>query len=213
MAKTMTASVFDERMTSRQIECVVDAFRSALQKHRLELAKNAAQEGLGVKNIGMRLLAHFRDIVQEASGVLIRYVKVNRRQRAQTLLNALGCFQVVMAEALAVMPRGRGDRAELIYFKPDASVYENGLISAAALAAEYERLGLSPDPWAQIEDNVANPNFANANPNACQWQDDDGLYYYFAIKYVDGERYVYVRRCKDEWDDSWSFAGVSKKFM
>lgn len=69
MARTMTAS--DDYITERQIENMVDQLRAAARKHREQLPKDAAQQALGADNLGMRLLAPFRGLV-EALAVIAR---------------------------------------------------------------------------------------------------------------------------------------------
>ncbi|HEY4508887.1 MAG TPA: hypothetical protein VJC13_01220, partial [Candidatus Paceibacterota bacterium] len=73
MAKTMTAS----EMTDGQIDTAVDSLRAAMRKHRSEIPKDAAQQALGVDNLGMRMFAVFRGLVEAVSNLIIRIVDVD----------------------------------------------------------------------------------------------------------------------------------------
>lgn len=208
MTEIMTASV--EEITDGQIDTAVDQLRAAMRKHRREIPKDAAQQALGIDNLGMRMFAVFRDIAQAMGGLIIRIVKVDRSQTPRQALKATGRSQYVDDDVVDAMPRGEGDEAELIYFKPDPSLYKNGKISCDAVAAEYEKRGLVPDPMAQAADNQDDA-FADKTPNGCQWKDKDGNYCYAAFSRWGGRRRVGVHRFDDDWDGSWSFAGVRKK--
>lgn len=62
MAQTMIAS--NEAMTDGQIEEVVNKFRSALRKKRDNFPSDAVQRALGAKNMGMRMIAPFQELVE-----------------------------------------------------------------------------------------------------------------------------------------------------
>ncbi|MEK7579847.1 MAG: hypothetical protein AAB469_01490 [Patescibacteria group bacterium] len=47
-------------MSDGQIETVVEQLRAAMRKHREEVQKDAAQQALGVDNLGMRMFVVFR---------------------------------------------------------------------------------------------------------------------------------------------------------
>ena len=214
MTKIMTASKTDDNhMTDGQIETLIDSLRAAWRKHRREISKEAAQQALGVDNLGMLMFVAFRDIAQAMSGLIIHIVKVNRSHTPKEALDASGCKQYIDPKVVDTMPRGGGDEVELVYFKPDPSIYKTGrLFSHVALAAEYEKRGLVPDPLAQIDDNVANPTFADDMPNACQWRDVDGKYCCLMFDRWGSDRRVGVD-CRNVggWVTRWVFAGVRKK--
>jgi len=61
-----------------------------LRKHRSEFGSEAAQQVLGLENLGMQLLAPFRVLVEANGSMIIRHVKVNRTRSPQEVLNATG---------------------------------------------------------------------------------------------------------------------------
>ena len=63
MTKIMLAS----GMTDGQIDDLANKVRDAARTHRDEIEKDPAQEGLRSENIGIRLFAEFRRIVEEIS--------------------------------------------------------------------------------------------------------------------------------------------------
>lgn len=206
MAKTMLAS----GMTDGQIDDLANKVRDAARTHRDEIEKDPAQEGLRSENVGMRLFAEFRRIVEEISRRIVHLVTVNRALTHEQHLAATGRRQYVDKKVVAAMPRGVGDKVRLVYFKPGPECYEHGVISCVALEQEYEKLNLDPDLDAQADDNAADPAFADEKPNGCQWRDKDGNFCYAAFGRWDGERGVGVSRSDGDWDDDWLFAGVPK---
>lgn len=209
MATSMTPS--GKTITDDQIEKGLAQVRAAFIKHRSEIPCDAAQAALGTDNLGMSMFAVFRARVEAIAKEIVRIVTVDRARSQQQALNATGRKQYTDKGVVATMPRGEGDEVTLIYFKPDESAYKDGYLSCAALEAEYEKRGLVPDPMAQIDDNGANPEFADKTPNACQWKDKDGNYCYVAFGRWSDERDVYVRRRGSDWLGSWVFAGVRKE--
>lgn len=205
MAKTMLAS----GMTDGQIDDLANKLRDAARKHRDELEKDAAQEGLRSENVGMRLFAEFRRIVEEVSKRVVHIVTVDRTRTPQQALDACGRSLYIDKDVVAAMPRRSMEKARLVYFKPDSSVYyKNGAIDSAVLAHEYKKRGLIPDPQAQIDDNAANPGFADDTPNACQWIDEQGNYCHATFDRSSNERGVDVNRRGNIWFGTWSFAGI-----
>lgn len=210
MAETMIASV-NETMTDGQLDDLAAKLRVAARKHRDEFPRDAAQEALGMPNLGMHLLAAFRKLVEDISKQVIRIVTVDRARSPMMALKASGRKLYLNDNVVNAIPRRTGEKARLVYFKPGPECYKNGWLSCDALAAEYARRGLSPDPQAQIDDNAANPEFADTTPNACQWVDADGNYCYATCSRWLVERYVYVYRGDDDWNDDWWFAGVPQE--
>ena len=134
-------------------------------------------------------------------GLIIRSVKVNRTRSPGQALTATGRKLYVTNSVVAAMPRGEGELVELEYFEPGPDAYRNGVLTCAALEAEYEKNGLEPDPIAQAADNEADPAFADEHPNACQWKDADSKYCYAAFRRWYGGRRVRVRRRDGGWGD------------
>ena len=211
MATSMLASEME--MTDGQIDDLANKLRDAARKHRDEVSKDHAQEALRSENIGMRLFATFRALVEELSKQIVHVVSVNRARSPRAALKASGRKLYVTDSVVDAMPRLTGDKVRLVYFKPDPSAYKNGLLSCDRLAKEDEKSGLVPDPPAPIDDNAANPKFADTTPNGCQWIDADGNYCYATfIRWVDG-RIVRVNRCDSDWRDGLSFAGVPQESL
>lgn len=212
MAETMIASVATNEMTDGQIEDLTNKLRDAARKHRHEAPKDAAQQALGVDNLGMRLFAVFRELVAAVSGLVVRRVEnIGRAQTPKQAIKATGRKLYVVDDVVATMPGGEGEGADLIYFKPRPQAFDaNGWMSPANLEAEYEFNGLKSDPRAQAKDNQDNPAFADDKPNACQWKDKDGNYCCVAFRRWRDERVVHVGRDVVGWSGGWVFAGVRK---
>jgi hypothetical protein len=203
MAKTMTASV--QSITDGQIDNVVAKLRDALRKHRGEFGSEAAQQVLGVENLGMELLAPFRKRVEAIADMIVRRVKVDRSRSPQEMLAANGRAQYVDKDVVKTMPKGEGDEVEVFFFKVGRYV------NVADLAKEYELRGLKPDHYAQDAVNAADPAFADDHPNGTQWQDAKGNYCYLTFgRWRDGRRSVGCDRGGRDWRDVWWFAGVRK---
>jgi len=200
-------------MTDGQIDDLANKLRDAARKHRDEVNKDHAQEALRSENIGMRLFATFRALVDELSKQIVHVVNVNRVRSPRAALKASGRKLYVTDSAVDAIPCGTRDKVRLVYFKCDPSAYKNGRLSCDALTKEYEKRGLVPDPQAQIDDNTANPEFADTTPNGCQWVDTDGNYCYATFLRWDDERYVDVDRLDDDWRGCWSFAGVPQESL
>ena len=204
MSDIMLAS----EMTDGQIDDLANKLRDAARKHRGEIGKVSAQAALRSDNIGMVLFVAFRTLAEELSKQIVHIISVNRSRTPKAALKAAGRIQYVTDEVVEAMPRGKGDEVKLVYFKPDESVYKDGYLSCKALDDEYKRLGLVPDPQAQIDDNAANPVFADKTPNACQWKDKDGNWCFAALGRCSDGRMVRINRRANDWHGVWSFAGV-----
>ena len=206
MAETMTPSITDE-----QIEKALEQMRAAMRKHRREISKDIAQQVLGLDNLGMRLYAPLRELAQTMSGLTIHIVKVDRSRTPKQALVATGRTQYVTASVVEAMPRGECEEVGLVFFKPDASAYQDRLLSCQALAREYEKRGLVPDPIALAAFAEKKPAFFDDKPVGSQWQSANGNYCYATFNRWGDERHVYVRRYDYDWHDAWSFAGVRKE--
>ncbi len=208
MTKIMTAS---GNARDGQIENVVGKFRDALRKHCGEIPVDIMQEVLGTKNLGMELFAVVRKHAEMLNGFITHDVSVNRGRTPMQALEASGRRLYINDAVVATMPLGNGTKAKLFYFKPRPQAFDrNGWMSPTNLAAEYDYVGLQPAPRAQIDDNTANPEFADDHPNACQWVDVDGNYFYAAFCRWSVERSVGVYRSDGGWRGGWLFAGVRK---
>jgi len=197
-------------MTDDQVDDLANKLRDAARKHRGEISKDVMQQVLGTPNLSMQLYAVIRTLAEEISKQVVHIVAVDRKRTPKAALDASGRKQYTTKAVVDAMPHGTGNKVRLMYFKPDKSAYKNGWLSCDALDVEYEKRNLVPDPQAQIDDNAANLEFANEVPNACQWKDDDGNWYYATFGRWDGERNVSVFVCRYgyDWRDRWWFAGV-----
>jgi hypothetical protein len=185
--------------------------RDALRKHREEITTEAAQFALGVENIGMKMFTVFREQVEAGSKMIVRLVKgVNRSQEPQPMLDATGRVQYTDKTVVESMPRGEGEKKEVIFFQPRQEAYRNGVISGEALDKEYEFVGLKPvDPYSLCKVNTDDPAFADTCPNATHWKDANDKWCYIAFnRWGGGKRYVGVNRNDNGWRGSWQFAGV-----
>ncbi len=205
MAKTMTASVQVKMITNGQIESLVDKFRAAVRKHRLEVTAEAAQLTLGVENFGMELYAVVRKHVENFSNMLSRTVPVNRTRSPQQALDATCRVQYTDAAVVAAMPRGEGTEMEVHFFKESRNVSDDELEKA------FGRQGLKPvDPITLAALNEADPAFADTHPNGTHWRDADGRWCFAAFDRWHDERDVHVNRYVHGWRGVWWFAGVCK---
>jgi hypothetical protein len=208
MTQVMTPS---KPITDGQINKAVANYRTMIETHATEFDSEAVQQVLGDPAFAAEQFAAFRKRVDAVSKQVVHLVTVDRTRTPQQALDACRRVQYIDKKVVAAMPRGTGEKAKLVYFKPDLSAYKNGWISCADVAEEYKRRGLVPDPQAQIDDNAANPEFADEHPNACQWIDGKGNYCFASFDRFGDWRYVHVRRDGRDgrgWPGSWSFAGV-----
>jgi hypothetical protein len=204
----MTEIMTPSEITDGQINKAVANYRALLEKHRAEMMSEPAQQVLGQSELATEMLGVLRRRIEMVSNQIVHIVAVNRKRTPKAALKASGRNLYVTDAVVEAMPRGTGDEVALIYFKPDKSAYKNGWLSCQALADEYKRRGLVPDPQAQIDDNAANPEFADTTPNACQWKDEDGNWCYAMFHRWNVERHVDVNRNDFDWFGFWSFAGI-----
>ncbi len=203
MDKTMTAP---KQMTDGQIEDLVNKLRDAARKHREELNSEAVQEALGTDNLGMVLFASFRKIVEMVSAMFTRLVSgINRNQTPQQALDATGRKQYTTQSVVDAMPHGEGENVELKFFELDYGP------TTTELNAEYERHGLTADPFALCKHMQDDPAFADDRPVACQWDlGENGAASYATFIGWDGGRDVSVDRTVNRWPRGYRFAGVCK---
>ena len=206
MAKTMTAT----EMTDGQIENAVSKLRDAMRKHRSEITSDAAQQVLGVENLGMMMFTPFRERAEALSNLIVRKVKVERSRSPQEAFVATNRAQYTDHKVVDSMPKGEGDEAEIVFFKPDLS-NRNGFISDNNLETEFELRGLKPaDPISVAAVNEADPAFADEKPHGTHWKDAKGNWCGATFDRWVGRRRVSVGRVGSGWCGSWWFAGVRK---
>ena len=208
MSQIMTAS----GMSDGQIETAVEQLRAAMRKHRDEVQKDAAQQVLGVDNLGMRMFVVFRELAEAISNQITRHVKVDRTLTPRQVLDATCRKQYITQSVVDAMPRGEEEEGDVVFFKPRPEAYDkNGLISDENLEKEFEFNGLKPcDPYKLSKVNADDPAFADDHRNATHWQDENGNWCYAAFsRWYDG-RIVVVHRGDDGWVVYWWFAGLRK---
>lgn len=208
----MTQIVIATGMTDGQIENAVNKLRDALRKHRAEITKDAAQQVLGVENLGMMMFTPFRERAEALLNLIIRKAKVNRGRSGQEAIEATGRKQCTNRKVVDSMSKGEGnnqsEEVELVFFKPNLSKY-NGFITDDDIEHEFALRGLKPaDPISVAAMNEADPTFADEKPHGTHWKDVEGNWCYAAFGRWNDEREVYVLRSRCDWDDSWWFAGV-----
>ncbi len=205
MAKTMTPSVTDE-----QIDKAVAALRAALQKKRHEFLSEPVQLALGTDNLGMRLLAPFRELVEMHSNIIVRRVLVPVRS-FQAALDATSRKQYTTKEVVDGVPdETEGGERDVLFVKPPANWYKNGLLTCQKVDEFLDLMGLEPDPHGVAAVNEADQAFADEHPHGTQWKNARGEYCYATFGHWNGERDVRVRRDDSGWDDYWLLAGRRK---
>lgn len=209
---SMTPSTDDTKAaTQRQVNKAVSNFRTLLEKHATEFDSAAVQRVLGQKEFTSQTFVLFRQLVEAKSSLVTRIVFVNRTRTPQQALDATRRHQVTIQKIVNSMPRGEGKSVKVIFFKPDKSAYERGLIGKVDLVAQYKLRGLKPaDPIALCAVNETDPTFANEMPNITHWNDSDsgGCYIVFGRTDI-GDANVHVNFENDiKWGDRWWFAGV-----
>ena len=208
MTQIMTPT--EATITDGQIEKAVGKLRDAMRKHRSEITSDVAQQVLGVENLGMMMFSPFRERAEAVSNLIVRKVPVKRSRSPQEALEATNRAQYTDRKVVDAMPKGEGEEAEIVFFKPDLSE-RNGFISDDDLEKEFELRGLKPaDPYSLAAVNESDPAFADDHPNATDWKDGDSKWCFAAFNRWDGERYVFVDRDDYDWDGRWWFAGLRK---
>ncbi len=203
MEKTMTPS---EPLSAGQISKVYDLLVAGLRKAGLPSEPSQVVIETQGGEFVEECIAAFRKRVEAISSVMItRRVKVNRGLKPQEVLDATGRKQYTNGEVVAIMPKGEGDEAEVVFFKLDRWV------SDADLEKEYALRGLKPaDPYSLAAVNQADPAFADEKPNGTHWQDADGKWCFAAFYRWFGGRFVVVFRIGGGWVDVWWVAGLRK---
>ena len=205
MTQIMTAT----EMTDGQIENAVNKLRDAMRKHRSEITSDVAQLVLGVENLGMMMFSSFRERAEAVSNLIVCKVSVKRSHSPQKALDATNRAQYTDRKVVDAMPKGEGDEAEVVFFKPDLSE-RNGFISDDDLEKEFELRGLKPaDPISVAAVNEADPTFADEKPHGTHWKDTKGNWCYASFRSWDDKRKVFVGRANG-WTNRWWFAGVRK---
>ena len=151
-----------------------------------------------------RFFSLVEELVIATANVIIRTVKVNRSRSPKEMVVALNRAEYTDNSVVKAIPRGEGDEVMVEFFKLDKYVSDD------ALALEYQKRGLTPDPYALAAVNEADPAFADEHPNGTHWKDENGNWCFVAFDRHGGKRSVGVNRRNRDWRDHWWFGGVRK---
>ena len=174
-----------------------------------ELLKLVSQSGIEKDNMQALLESgKFTTLLKEFMGnAMTRFIRVDRTRTPKETIKATNRAEYTDNSVVKTMPAG-GDGAEneveVVFFKLGRYVSDNDL------AAEYEKRGLKPDPYAVAAVNEADPSFADDYYNSTHWKNADGNWCYVAFYRGDNERRVHVDRGDGDWVADWWFGGVRK---
>lgn len=209
MAKAVSPSM----LTPGQIAKFLDLQTAALRKSDLPVAETQIVLESQGSSLANEFVAMVRKRVEAISNLIVRRVKVDRSRTPQAVLDATGREQYVDRKVVAAMPRGMGEEAETVFFKPGASAYDkDGLISDEDLEKQFELRSLVPeDPYSLAAQNEADPAFADEHRHATHWKDEGGFWCHALFYHWRDERIVDVNRSGGRrLSDYWSFAGRRK---
>ena len=151
-----------------------------------------------------RFFSLVEELVIATANVIIRTVKVNRSRSPKEMVAATNRTEYTDNSVVKAIPRGEGDEVTVEFFKLGKYVSDDDL------AREYEKRGLTPDPYALAAVNEADPAFADEHPNGTHWKDENGNWCFVAFRRYDGRRDVSVDRNRSGWRDHWWVGGVRK---
>ena len=195
-----------ETITKGQAGRIADRFMEHCYKNPASLPKDAVQQVLEDEGdqLTQEMFEALRKRVEACSGMIVRHAKVNRKQSPVQVIDATGRVKYVNDDVLANMPGEGAEEVDMYFFKLGKYV------AVDELDREYERRGLTPDPYAQAQVNADDHAFADEHPNGGQWRDSKGRACYIAFSLSGDERRVRVDRNDDGWGDYWWFGGVRK---
>lgn len=202
----MTETMLESGMTDGQIDDLADKLRDAARERRGGFNKDAVHFALQSPDVGMRLVGAFRMIVEDINKRIVRVVTVSRGRTPKQALDACGRRQNVEDAVVDAMPRGEGDRVEVVLFPV------RYMISDDDAEKEYERRGLKPaDPYSLAAVNEDDPGFSYDYPNKTHWKDADGCWCSALFGHWGGTQSVGIGRCDDsKQHDGWWLAGLHK---
>lgn len=195
-------------LTPSQIDKLLDLFRAALRK--LNPFSDEAQDLIehhwdDVKaEVSTAVVDALNRVLVRTRNTIIRTVKVVRTSSPKEMLDATKRVQYTDKSVVEGIPKGEGEDVTVEFFKLGKYV------SDETLDLEYQKRGLTPDPYAQAAVNEADPAFAEEYPNGTYWKDEDGNWCFIAFGRHGGGRCVDVGRNDDGWGDYWWFGGVRK---
>jgi hypothetical protein len=142
--------------------------------------------------------------IRSPSGLIVRHVMVNRHQNPKQAISVTGCVKDIEDGVLATMPQASTAEEDVYFFKLEPGV------SAEEVDREYQRRGLVPDPYAQIQVNIDDRSFAADHPNATQWNTEGKYSSFIAFDHFGYQRNVIVARVDTDWHYHMWFGGVRK---
>jgi len=205
----MASPLSPSTMTDGQIDKIADNVRAALRKIRRNFSSVNIQQALESGRLDAEILPAVKDVLErviaEVTDIVIRTVTVNYDLTPHQLLNLTNRRQHTDQSVVATMPHtGTGtEQVQVEFFKLNNSPIRNN-----DLEKEYQHRGLTPDPYAQAQVNIDDPNFANNYPNSTHWKDASGNWCIVNFNNC-GDRLVGVY--SSVWADYFWFGGVRKK--
>jgi hypothetical protein len=193
------------KMTSSQVNKLVDLFRSHVEKHGTNFDSAAVQTVLGQSGLAAEVFAPFQKKVEDLSEIFTRTVTVNRTQTPLQAFKSITSHKQYLSDTVvAEIPLGTEEEVTLHFFPIKKQM------TCKEYADALESLGLKPDPMAQAAYNQANPDFADKYPNGTQWQNQAGNFCCALWGDWRGDRSVIVHGDSYGWGDYWFACGVSK---
>lgn len=135
--------------------------------------------------------------------VFARTVRVDRSRAPRQMLSATGRTNLSNQEVIECIPRKRGMKVTVEFFRFDCGRSDD------ELEQEFARRGLAPDPYAVAAVNEADPSLADEYPNGTYWK-RYGCGYHLDFWRDVGVRLVIVRTRRLTLQGYFWFGGVSK---
>ncbi|MFA6588515.1 MAG: hypothetical protein WCT08_05610 [Patescibacteria group bacterium] len=154
-------------------------------------------------DIAKEFVELLRERVELFSNMIIRRAVVDRSRSPWQVLDATGREQNTEHTVVIDMPKGKGEKVVVYFFKVGRQ------LSNEALAEEYARRDLVPaDVYSLAQVNIDDPDFAAKYPNGVQWNDKDGKWCWIRFALWPSGRHVSVSRLSTSWNSDEWFAGV-----
>lgn len=150
------------------------------------------------------------ELIGQFCNMITRHVKVDRKQKPHDALKATGRNLYVSDDVVETMPKGEGEEADVIFFKPEPWEYTRpGWISDDDVEKCLKHRNLKPaDPYSLAKANEDDPAFAETHPNGTQWKDAEGKQCFATFDRYGGGRGVRVGRDDGGWGGGWWFGGL-----
>lgn len=206
MSNSTPSTQTDLGMTEGHIGKINELLAAGLRKARGNFRAPDVQLTLECcgPTIVERFIKSLEELVATTANAIIRTVKVNRNRSPKEMVAALNRTEYTTNSVVRAIPKGEGEDVTVEFFKLGRYVSDD------ALALEYQKRGLTPDPYAQAAVNEADPAFADKHPNGANWKDEYGNWCFIAFLLLGGRRTVGVGRSSHDWGDFWWFGGVRK---